>query len=152
MYRNHAVSMAVGRQTSAEDFASAVVSIARRLILSTPHKTHEDAQFLQDVARGRYPMRALERMAVIAQQSTRQHLRDELAGLVLVRSVASESTPDIIIASALETRAQGDADCAVHALEHSRSRSAWMAAREKVRAHIARLMVLAQAIERTTVQ
>ena len=151
MYQQNARILA-GVQHSPEPFSDAVTNIARRLILSTPRKNKSDADFLQDVARGRYPMRALERMAVIAQQSTRQELRDELAGLVIVRAAAMEAVPELIVASALETRAQGEADCAVHALEHSRTRAAWLAAREKVRAHLTRLTVLAQAIERTAVQ
>lgn len=139
------------RSVDTQRFAEAIQSIARRLILATPHKTKEDAQFLQDVARGRYQLRAFERLTTIAQQSTRPALKDELAGLVLLCSSSLRDVPPLRIAARDETEAQGICDIAVHDLEHAPTRANKLTAMETIRTHVARLTVLFHAVERLTV-
>ena len=157
MYQRPAASVAAARQNpeaSRPTFAEEIQSIARRLIFSTPRASTSDRQFLQDVARDecRYPLKALERLSRIAQQSTRVEHRDALASLIIARTTPSDESTDLIAVSHLETIAESEANIAVHTFEHARTKAGWMVAREKVRAHLARLTVLAQAIERTAVQ
>lgn len=104
-------------------FTEEFQAIARRLLFSCPATSTSERQFLQDVARGRYPMKALERMTRIAAGSTRPEHREALA--LFVREISAPRYGAVSIAAAFdeETRTNGEADMAQRYFERERTRA-----------------------------
>ena len=106
-----------------DSFADGIRTVARRLIFSCPDASTDDKQFLQDVARAeiRYPMKALERLTRISQQSRRPEHREALAELV--REYSTPCLGHVSVAAAFdeETRTNGDADMAQRFFEREPS-------------------------------
>ena len=121
-YLNGSSPVAAGRTSSEAQQQDAFMrdfqSIARKLYLSCPSASTDDKQFLQDVMRGRYGFKALERLLRIGQQSYRPEHRALVAQCAERWSNPSgELTPTVYSAFSDETRAQGEADLAQHEFE-----------------------------------
>jgi hypothetical protein len=102
-----------------EAFMRDVQSLARRLYLSCPNASTADKDFLQDVARGRYAMKATERLIRIGQLSYRPEHRLAVAALAEQWANAdSQLPPSVYEAFNEETMKQGEADLAQRAFEH----------------------------------
>jgi hypothetical protein len=124
MYQQNAASVAAARHLPEQSFQQRIQLIARMLFMSTPRASDSDKQFLHDVARAeaRFPMRGLERLARIAQQSTRPEHREALT--LLVREFSTPRFGYVSLPAAFdeETRTQGIADMEQRRFERERTR------------------------------
>lgn len=130
-----AVAAASAPDTQHDAFMHDVQSVARQLYLSTPDASADDRMFLQDVARGRYGFRALERMIRIGQASRRPEHRAAVIELAERWSnPAGELPRSLYEAFNEETLVNGEADMDQRAFEHYPTR----ASRERVLASLSR--------------
>lgn len=87
------------------DFFVSLQGFAREL---HGHAADEDKAFLQDVARGRYPMVALQRLIAIAARSPEPRHHEVLSEMVRPRVAA----PSVVEASNVEALSTGPTDIA----------------------------------------
>lgn len=111
---------------ASENFVSDVQAFARELHAVVP-RDDADSAFLQDVARGRYPMVALQRLMAIAARSPRPEHHEMLSEIVRPRVVAA---PCIATAFDTETQANGEANLAQMQFERTPCKSTWYQCRE----------------------
>lgn len=139
-------------ETSA--FSDAIRAIARRLYFSTPTATTKEHEFLQEVAREecRVQMKQLQRLLGIAAQSTRPEDREALVDLVRHHCDVQRECLDVIVASDLETAAQGAGDVDIRQFERQRTRATKERALASLRRHFAALRALIDSIEAQPVQ
>jgi hypothetical protein len=117
----------------AAEFLTDLQEFARQLDANVP-RTDKEADFLQDVARGRYEMKALQRLIDIARRSERPEQREFLAELVRRQTIAG-SGHAISIAAVFdeETAATGETDNAQRRFERAPDcPSTWHLVREKL--------------------
>lgn len=175
MYQNNAVRMASnGNTTKAVEaaktgaagplakrlasidgaaFVAALQTIARSLYMSAPRASDADRQFLQDIARGdqRVKMLQLQRLLAIAKGSTRPEHKVALEDLVRFHVQTTGEVLDPVVASDVETEAQGPADVDVRLFERHRDRPSKERALASLRRHYAALRTLIDSIESCTV-
>jgi hypothetical protein len=104
----------------ASAFCEDVQAFAREL---HAHATDDDKVFLQDVARGRYPMVALQRLMAIAARSEKLEHREFLAEVVRRECGAAVAGHCIAAAFDWETEANGEANNAQRKFERAPCRS-----------------------------
>jgi hypothetical protein len=103
-------------------FVSDMHAFARELHASAP-RDEADSAFLQDVARGRYPMVALQRLMAIAARSEKLEHREFLAEVVRRECGAAVAGHCIAAAFDWETEANGEANNAQRKFERAPCRS-----------------------------
>ncbi len=152
-HQHNGSAVATARTHTEVSFAEAIQSVARRLYFSCPKADTSDRQFLQDVMRGecRYPMKGLERLARVAQQSTRPEHREALAEVIREFSTPLPGTVSLATAFDDETRAQGIADLEQRRFERERSRARQEAAIEALHAQEIATREAITAVRRTKV-
>lgn len=109
-------------------FVSEVQAFARELHASVPHD-EADGAFLQDVARGRYPMVALQRLMAIAARSEKPEHHEILSEIVRPLGAAPRCVATVFDA---ETLANGDANLAQIQFERVPCKSTAQRVREKL--------------------
>lgn len=107
-------------------FVSDVQQLARELHATVP-RDDSDSAFLQDIARGRYQMVAMQRLIEIAARSPRPEHHEILSEIVRPRSAAS---PCVSTAFGAETESTGPADVAQREYELAPCKSTWQRARQ----------------------
>jgi len=154
MYQPSRGVMAVAPQSPEPSFSDEIRSVARRLFFSTPSASAADKQFLQDIARDecRYPMKAVERLARIAQQSTRPEHQDALAEVIRRRSLPIANRVDVGTAFDHELQAQTIADVAQREFERHPSKATKETVLERLAAHAVAIRESISAIMAARVQ
>lgn len=137
------------RSVSPRALAEEVRLIAGCLYLSTPRLSPADRQFLMDLRREecRYPMKAVERLASIAQQSVKPEHREAFAELIRKYSTPQREPMCVIVASNLEQEANGPLDIAMRAFEQDPSLANKERAKEAGRAQLVRTREVLDALE-----
>jgi hypothetical protein len=119
-------------------FEEDIQTVARKLIFSCPKASGSDKQFLYDVARAesRFPMRGLERLARIAQQSTRPEHQEALAEVVRRWSSPGSEALDVARAFDVELKEQTEADVAQREFERFPNKANRERALDRLSAHL----------------
>lgn len=141
------------RRIDVRAFAEQVRLIAGCLFLSTPRLSEPDRQFLKDLRRDevRYPMKAVERLAAIAQTSTRPEHREAFAELIRKHSTPMGEPMEVRMASDRETEAQGPCDVAVREFEQRPTLANKARAKDAIARHRIHLRELDDAVDATPV-
>jgi hypothetical protein len=137
------------RAIDVESFATELQHIARHLYFSTPRAPEKDREFLQEIARAeqRVQMKQLQRLMAIASQSTRPEHRMALVDLVRRHCDTQRVCLDVVIASDVETEAQGPGDVDIRQFERVRTRATKERALASLRRHFAALRALIDSVE-----
>lgn len=108
---------------SGRSFTEELESIARRLLCSCPNTSRTERQFLQDVARGRYHFRTVQRMARIAAGSQRPEHQAALATLIQEVSMSGTAPSTVVSTFDHETELNGICDMAQRIFEREPTRA-----------------------------
>jgi hypothetical protein len=145
IYQQQAAPLAAEREKTegGGQFPAQIRFIAKQLFFSTPRISKRDRQFLSDLARDevRYPMKAVERLAGIAKQSTRPAHQRAFAALIERMSTPAAAV-EFAKADMQETHLEGEANDAVVRFRHRPTKANQRALAERVDAHIAALRQL----------
>lgn len=146
-YQQNAAPLAPERAQTEGRFTDQIRFIAKQLYLSTPRITDRDRQFLSDLARDevRYPMKAVERLATIAKQSTRPAHQRAFAALIERMSTPAAAI-EFAKADTHETVTEGEANNATVRFRHRPTEANRRVLAQMVDAHIAALRQLRDSV------
>lgn len=131
-----------------------LATVASCLLLTVPSLSPAERQFLYDIRRdeARFPTRAIQRLMELSRRSSRPAHREKISEVIRKHSLPLDESLDVVAASIAETRAQGEADVAVHVFLHDRSPANRERAETALTEHCATMRTLLDVVKATAVR